>query len=304
MKKDYLVVNHFRLKEIIADENIGNTLCGYIPYGDGEYFYVNLFTESFEQLYFLLQSSKKITEPVLIEMAERMSSGEERPIIIEATNLNQSDFIEISLTFCLRNYETAEEWEKNSVKGYFIDKFFEFPDIKFLFEPWSENFEDEVFHLSLRYLLYKTLKAIGSNDTDSRIYSELDDDILFSICNKLSKELKTKRKVEAQKIDYSKLKIACADIEANQFSNKEGFSILLIVTSCEKQLSCNALRIDFYKQNVNFHKLEWLQRYFKFGNWYNCSPQVQNDVFNRLRQLSDDKLQPINTLLKNPIDKE
>jgi len=137
MKKDYLIIKHFRLIQIIADENIGNTLCGYIPCGDGEYSYVNLFTESFEQLYFLLQSSKNITEPVLIEMAERMSSGEERPILIEAPNLTQSEFIEINLTFCLRNYETTEEWEKSNVKCYFIDKFFEFPDIKFLFEAWS-----------------------------------------------------------------------------------------------------------------------------------------------------------------------
>lgn len=152
--------------------------------------------------------------------------------------------------------------------------------------------------------MYKTIKAIGGNDTDSRIYSELHDDILFSICNKLYKELKAGRKGEALKIDYSELKVACANIEANQFSNKESFSILLIVSNCENQLKCNALRVDFYQQNVNFHKLEWLQRYFKFGNWYNCPPQVQADVFNRLRRLPNDKLRPINTLLKNPINKE
>jgi hypothetical protein len=301
MKNDYLIINHFRLREIIADENIGNTLCGFIPC-DGDYVYVNLFTESFEQLYSLLQISKQITESILLEMADRMSSGEERPIIIEARSLNQCDFIELDFGFCLRNCDTVEETEQSNVKSYLIDKFFQFQDIEFVYASWSENYEDEVFDFSMRFHLYKTLKANGVNEMDSRSYSDLQDDIVFSFCNKLYKEILPERKAKAPTIDYSKLKVACANVEANQLTDKEQFSVLLIVNGYEKQLSCNALRVDFYQQNIKFNKLEWLQRYFKFGNWYDCSTQTQNDVVNKLKQLQVDKLQPVVNLLNKPIE--
>ena len=301
VKKDYLFIPDFHLYHIIIDENIGNTICGYIPFPE-RYYYVNIFTRSFTQLYDLLQTSKGITESILLEMAERLSSEEERPFIIDAESLGNTPYIALHTGLCLRESPENIDELGDDMGNLLLDRFFPIPENNYHFPDGFLEFSDELLKLACRYDHYLVLLETGCDEQEAKCYFDFDDEIIFSLAQKCKHQFSNLNLEE--NIDWSKIKISFVNIENLSTKNiPRKFSVLLTVTGFDDLGESKAIRANFFSGEIDLYPSEWVQRYLKMGYWFNPSIELQKHTLACLKQMPATELKPLLSLISNPTGK-